>query len=60
MNDRLCWEAFDKYNYILHYIRYRKHQVYERLFGLDYMKDYNDSVVDEETDVYSENKPNHI
>ena len=36
MNDRLCWEAFDKYNYILHYIRYRKHQVYERLFGLDY------------------------
>ena len=27
MNDRLCWEAFDKYNYILHYIRYRKHQV---------------------------------
>jgi hypothetical protein len=36
MNDRLCWEVFDKYNYILHYVRYRKHQVYEKLFGLDY------------------------
>lgn len=36
MNDRLCWEVFDKYNYILHYIRYRKHQVYEKLLGKDY------------------------
>lgn len=33
VRDELCWEIFDKYNYILHYIRYRKAQLYERLLG---------------------------
>lgn len=36
MNDKLCWELFDKYNYILHYIRYRKCQIHEKLFGTEY------------------------
>lgn len=33
MRDKLCWEMFDKYNYMLHYIRYRKSQIYEKLTG---------------------------
>lgn len=33
MKDRLHWEIFDKYNYILHYIRFRKFQFYEKLTG---------------------------
>lgn len=36
MNDKLCWDAFDKYNYIIHYIRYRKFQIYKKLFGKDH------------------------
>lgn len=36
MNDKLCWEAFDKYNYIIHYLRYRKFQIYKKLFGKDH------------------------
>lgn len=33
MRDKLCWEMFDKYNYMLHYIRYRKSQICEKLTG---------------------------
>lgn len=33
MRDRLRWEIFDKYNYLLLYFRYRKSQVYEKLTG---------------------------
>ena len=33
VKDRLCWDIFDKYNYILHYIRFRKSQIYEKLTG---------------------------
>lgn len=33
MRDKLCWEFFDKYNYILHYVRFRKSQLYERFTG---------------------------
>lgn len=33
MNDKLCWELFDRYNYFLHYIRYRKSQIYEKFTG---------------------------
>lgn len=36
MKDRLCWEIFDKYNYILHYIRFRRSQVYEKFTGKGY------------------------
>ncbi len=33
VNDRLRWDIFDKYNYMLHYIRFRKSQIYEKLTG---------------------------
>lgn len=33
VKDRMCWEIFDKYNYMLHYIRYRKSRMYEKLTG---------------------------
>lgn len=36
MNDRLCWEIFDKYNYILLYIRFRKSQIYEKFTGKEH------------------------
>ena len=33
MDDRLCWEFFDKYNYISEYICFRRSQIYEKLTG---------------------------
>lgn len=36
MGERLSWEFYDKYNYIVHYIRYRKFQLYKKLFGKDH------------------------
>lgn len=36
MNDKLCWDIFDKYNYILHYIRYKKCILYEKLTGREH------------------------
>lgn len=36
MKEKLCWEIFDSYNYILHYIRFRKSQIYEKLTGKGY------------------------
>ncbi len=36
MNDKLCWDIFDKYNYILHYVRYKKCMFYEKLTGQEH------------------------
>lgn len=36
MNKRLEWDIYDKYNYILHYIRYRKYQMIFKLTGKKY------------------------
>lgn len=33
MNDRVLWEIFDKYNYLVHYIRYRKWQFIKKTTG---------------------------
>lgn len=33
MNQIVEWDLFDKYNYIIHYVRYRKNQIYERITG---------------------------
>ena len=36
MNDRLLWEMMDKYNYLVHYMRYRKWQIINKITGKDY------------------------
>ncbi len=36
MNQQLEWDLYDKYNYIVHYIRYRKNQLIHLLTGKDY------------------------
>ena len=36
MNDKLCWDFFDKYNYLMHYVRYRKCQIYEKFTGREH------------------------
>ncbi len=36
MKDRLLWEFYDKYNYILRYVRYRKNQVANVVLGHSY------------------------
>lgn len=36
MTDKQLWEIFEKYNYLLHYIRYRKWQLYKKIAGKDH------------------------
>lgn len=36
MNQRVEWDMYDKYNYLIHYIRYRKNQIIKKFFGVDY------------------------
>lgn len=36
MKDKLVFDVFDKYNYMLHYVRYRKCQIAEKLTGEGY------------------------
>lgn len=33
VSDKMLWELFDKYNYMIHYVRYRKNQFYEKFAG---------------------------
>jgi hypothetical protein len=36
MNPKFEWDIYDKFNYIVHYMRYRKNQVIHKLTGKDY------------------------